>query len=239
MDTDDDKMTKIKDSHDLEIDPYNTVRNSINNYKIEKTKVPIIEGSDNAWDANAKRVTISFDSEYMIIHNDGEVMSDSEFKEYQVFSSSSKNPGDQIGLAGQGAKLILGEPYDVELETISVDKNDGRNAVYFDNGTESNRRIIVKSDSDYTPSDKITNMTDSVGKSLQKHIKESKVGTTQYIKLPKQKLDWVKKNTTKIVEDYYMLHLIKDNDDSLEFYLGDKRLNHHMILKYTRKRHFH
>ena len=224
MDTDDDKMTKIKDAHDLEIDPYNTVRNSINNYKIEKTKVPIIEGSDNAWDANAKRVTISFDSEYMIIHNDGEVMSDSEFKEYQVFSSSSKNPGDQIGLAGQGAKLILGAPYDVELETISVDKNDGINAVYFDNGTESNRRIIVKSDSDYTPSDKITNMTDSVGKSLQKHIKESKVGTTQYIKLPKQKLDWVKKNTTKIVEDYYMLHLIKDNDDSLEFYLGDKKI---------------
>ena len=94
-------MTNIKGAHELEMDSYNTVRNSINNYKIEKTKVPIIEGSDNSWDAGANRVTISFTDEYMIIHNDGKVMDNQEFKEYQKFSSSSKNPGDQIGLAGQ------------------------------------------------------------------------------------------------------------------------------------------
>lgn len=217
-------MTNIKGAHELEMDSYNTVRNSINNYKIEKTKVPIIEGSDNAWDAGANRVTISFTDEYMIIHNDGKVMDNQEFKEYQKFSSSSKNPGDQIGLAGQGAKLILGAPYDVQLETISVDKNDEINAVYFDNGTESNRRIIVKNDSDYPNSDKITNMSDSVGKSLQKHIKESRIGTTQYIKLPKTKLDWVKKNASKIIEDYYMLHLIKDSNKKLEFYIGKKKV---------------
>ena len=188
----------------MEMNRYNTINHRLAAYKVQNEAVPIIEFIGNSLDAHATKIEIKFTKDgRLVLYNNGKTMTTKDFDEYQKFAESSKIAGDQIGMFGEGAKLILGAPYDVTIDTISTDSPDSEGkkewqGCQFINGTESNREILVREDKDYgssTPWDKIPG--------------EGK-GTTQYINMPSDPLNWIKKNAVRIIHESFMGTLIQD-----------------------------
>ena len=190
----------------MQMNRFNTIRNRLTAYKVQNEAVPIIEFAGNSLDAGATKIEIKFSSDgKLVLYNNGRVMTTKQFDEYQKFAESSKRVGSGIGRFGEGAKLILGAEYDVIIDTISTDFPDSKGkkewqGCQFINGTASKREILVQEDKDYgenssTPWDKIPG---------------EGVGTTQYIQMPSEPLDWIKKNAVRIIRESFMGTLIKD-----------------------------
>ena len=191
----------------MQMNRFNTIRNRLTAYKVQNEAVPIIEFAGNSLDAGATKIEIKFTSDgKLVLYNNGRVMTTKQFDEYQKFAESSKRVGGGIGRFGEGAKLILGAEYDVTIDTISTDFPDSKGkkewqGCQFINGTKSNREILVREDKDYpkkssTPWDKIPG---------------EGVGTTQYIQIPSEPLNWIKKNAVRIIHESFMTALIKDD----------------------------
>ena len=201
----------------MQMNRYNTIQNRLTAYKVKDEAVPIIEFIGNSLDAHATKIDIKFPKDgKLVLYNNGRTMTTDEFNEYQKFAESSKEAGTGIGRFGEGAKLLLGAPYNVIIDTISTDVKDSKGksewqGCQFINGTASKREILVEEDKDYsssTPWDKIPG---------------EGVGTTQYIKIPDEHLSWIKNNTVRIIHESFMGTLIKD---SVEITVNGKKVTY-------------
>ena len=190
----------------MQMNRYNTIQNRLTAYKVKDEAVPIIEFIGNGLDAGASKIEIKFTKDNkLVLYNNGKAMTSLQFDEYQEFAETSKIAGSGIGRFGEGAKLLLGAPYNVIIDTISTELADsnGKHAwqgCQFINGTASQREILVEEDSDYglhqkTPWDKIPG---------------EGVGTTQYISIPFEPLSWIHKNVVRIIRESFMGTLIND-----------------------------
>ena len=211
----------------MQMNRYNTIRNRLAAYKVQDEAIPIIEFIGNSLDAQATKIEIKFTKdEKLVLYNNGRTMTTEEFNEYQKFAETSKIRGKQIGMFGEGAKLILGAPYDVSIDTIATDPIDN-NGKYswqgcrFINGTATRREILVQENSDYSDEDKTP--WDKLGGK----IPGEGAGTTQYIKMPFEPRNWIHKNVVRIIHESFMGTLI--NDEVEITVNGKKVVNPHKL----------
>lgn len=216
---------------------YRTIHGALEGYKAPNEVVPIIEFCDNARDANAKNVTIIIEDGILKMHNDGSVMDNHEFEQYQSFANTDKIRGRQIGNVGEGQKLILGADYDVTVVTINASKKieDGGtgefNACYWENGNKNNREIGIIDDASYKGNSADNMKTNEYGRIMIKHLKHAEEGMTVYIKLPEDKMKWLEKNIPTIIREYYISDILEaDTEINMTFTYNNKKIGQHTKL---------
>jgi hypothetical protein len=98
------------------------VQNIADQYPFEPQIAAIVELVANALDAKASQIQIKFDKDTGVLEvtDNGIGMDKRQFKEYHDFAASTKERGEGIGFAGQGAKLALNFCKKVITETWSV-----------------------------------------------------------------------------------------------------------------------
>ena len=210
---------------------YRTIHGALEGYKAPNEVVPIIEFCDNARDANAKNVTITIEDGILKMHNDGKIMENDEFEQYQTFANTDKVRGKQIGNVGEGQKLILGANYDVTVVTINARKavkdggNGEFNACYWENGNENNRAIGTIDDATYKGESSDNMKIDQYGKIMIKHLKQAEEGMTVFVKLPEDKMKWLEKNIPTIIREYYISDILEaDPEINMTFTYNNKKI---------------
>ena len=98
------------------------VQNIAAQYPFEPERAAILELIANSLDAKASLINIMFDKNRGILEvsDDGVGMDKRQFREYHDFAASTKERGEGIGFAGQGAKLALNFCRKIISETRSA-----------------------------------------------------------------------------------------------------------------------
>ena len=200
----------------MQVDTYRAIQAALKGYKVRHEKVPIIENIDNAKEAHATLVKIEITSDgYLKIYNNGEIMTEAQFANYSKFAVSDKNPGDQSGMFGEGAKLILGADFDVSVITISDDGTDFQSC-YWENGKEGNRQVLITDSGDYRGPKAADMKIDKYGRAMANRLRTAEAGTTQYIKMPQANIDWIGRHVLETINDNY-LSCILSGDLEIQF----------------------
>jgi len=108
-------------THDSSINYENLIRDLAEMYPFDVPEVIIVELVANALDAGATRISIEYDphDQTLIIEDNGQGMSASQFDEYHDFAAGLKARGTGIGFAGIGAKISFSIADRVITETRS------------------------------------------------------------------------------------------------------------------------
>ncbi len=211
----------MTDLRPMQVDTYRAIQAALKAYKVRHEKVPIIENIDNAKEANATLVKIEITHDgYLKIYNNGDLMTEQQFADYSKFAVSDKNPGDQSGMFGEGAKLILGADFDVSVVTISA-TNDEFQACYWQNGTSGNRKIEITDDGAYRGKKAADMKIDKYGRVMANRLATAEAGTTQYIKMPKENIDWISKHVLETINDNYLACILSGD---LDIQYNDKKV---------------
>ena len=107
--------------HESSINFQNLIRDLAEMYPFDVAEVVLVELIANSLDAKATRISIHYDheSKVLIIADNGEGMSASQFNEYHDLATGLKTRGTGIGFAGVGAKISFNIANCVVTETQS------------------------------------------------------------------------------------------------------------------------
>lgn len=107
--------------HESSINFQNLIRDLAEMYPFDTAEVVLVELIANSLDAKATRISIHYNSESktLIIADNGEGMSASQFDEYHDLAAGLKTRGTGIGFAGVGAKISFNIANCVVTETQS------------------------------------------------------------------------------------------------------------------------
>ena len=108
-------------THKSSVNFQNLIRDLAEMYTFEVPEVVVVELIANSLDAKASRISIDYDpsKKVLVVQDDGEGMSPSQFEEYHDFAAGLKARGTGIGFAGLGAKVSFNVADRVITETIS------------------------------------------------------------------------------------------------------------------------
>lgn len=108
-------------THESSINFQNLIRDLAEMYPFDVAEVVLVELIANSLDAKATRISIHYNSESktLIIADNGEGMSASQFDEYHDLAAGLKTRGTGIGFAGVGAKISFNIANCVVTETQS------------------------------------------------------------------------------------------------------------------------
>ena len=121
---------------------------------------------------------------------------------------------------GEGAKLILGADFDVSVVTISATATEFQ-ACYWQNGTPGNRKIEITDDGAYRGKKAADMKVDKYGRVMANRLKTAESGTTQYIKMPKENMDWISKHVLETINDNYLACILSGD---LDIRYNDKKV---------------
>lgn len=115
--------------HESSINYQNLIRDLAEMYPFDVAEVVIVELIANALDAKATKIAIDFDpkSKILVIEDNGDGMSESQFEQYHDFAVGLKTRGTGIGFAGLGAKISFNIANKVITETRSKTFTGGSN----------------------------------------------------------------------------------------------------------------
>lgn len=107
--------------HESSVNFKNLIRNLAEMYPFEVGEVVFVELIANALDSRATRISIDYDSikKILIVTDNGDGMTETQFDEYHDFAAGLKRRGDCIGFAGVGAKISFNIADRVITETRS------------------------------------------------------------------------------------------------------------------------
>ncbi len=121
----------------LEVDLIRALRDFSEMYDYPPSESVVVESIANSLDEKATRLDLSLDKERCTysLRDNGDGMSNEQFKNYHTLALSSKQKGEGIGFAGVGSKIYLARSHDVEIRTHTYGK-DGPLAsrIYIRNG---------------------------------------------------------------------------------------------------------
>jgi hypothetical protein len=105
--------------HESSVNYENLIRDLAEMYPFEVPEVVLVELVANSLDAKATRISISLDprSKVLVVEDNGNGMSASQFEEYHDFAAGLKTRGTGIGFAGVGAKISFNMANRVVTET--------------------------------------------------------------------------------------------------------------------------
>lgn len=107
--------------HESSVNFRNLIRDLAEMYPFEPAEVVVVELVANALDAKATRISISYDGreKVLVVEDNGNGMTASQFEEYHDFAAGFKARGTGIGFAGLGAKVSFNIADRVMTETRS------------------------------------------------------------------------------------------------------------------------
>ena len=105
--------------HESSVNYENLINDLAEMYPWDVDEVVITELVANALDAGATRIMVDFDpsENVLVVEDNGEGMTHSQFREYHDFAADLKKRGTGIGFAGVGAKISFNIAYQVLTET--------------------------------------------------------------------------------------------------------------------------
>lgn len=115
--------------HESSVNFQNLIRDLAEMYPFDITEVVVVELIANSLDARATRILINYDPQkkVLVVQDDGEGMTASQFDEYHDFAAGLKPRGKGIGFAGLGAKVSFNIADRVITETRSKSLSRGSN----------------------------------------------------------------------------------------------------------------
>lgn len=116
-------------THESSINFENLIRDLAEMYPFEVAEVVLVELVANSLDAKPTRIWIDFDPSMkaLIVTDNGNGMSASDFDQYHDFAAGLKTRGSGIGFAGVGAKISFNIAIRVITETQSASFSGGSN----------------------------------------------------------------------------------------------------------------
>jgi len=113
--------------HESSVNFHNLIKDLAEMYPFEVDKVVVVELVANALDAKANKVSVEYNTEkkVLIVSDNGEGMTASQFDEYHDFAAGLKTRGTGIGFAGVGAKISFNVADRVISETRSKNFRGG------------------------------------------------------------------------------------------------------------------
>ena len=105
--------------HESSVNYENLIRDLAEMYPFDVPEIVVVELVANSLDAGATRISISFDprSKVLVVEDNGNGMTASQFEEYHDFAAGLKTRGTGIGFAGIGAKISFNVANRVVTET--------------------------------------------------------------------------------------------------------------------------
>lgn len=115
--------------HESRVDYENLIRDLAEMYPFDVADVVVVELVANALDARASRISIGYDADNrtLVVEDNGDGMSASQFDDYHNFAAGLKTRGTGIGFAGIGAKISFNIADRVITETRSEHFSAGSN----------------------------------------------------------------------------------------------------------------
>ncbi len=115
--------------HESSVNFHNLIRDLAEMYPFDISEVVVVELIANSLDAKATRISINYDpqAKVLVVQDNGEGMSASQFDEYHDFAAGLKRRGTGIGFAGLGAKVSFNVADKVITETRSKSLSIGSN----------------------------------------------------------------------------------------------------------------
>ncbi len=107
--------------HESGVNYQNLIRDLADMYPADVAEVIVVELIANALDAKATVISVDYDNtrKVLVIQDNGNGMSESQFKQYHDFAAGLKTRGQGIGFAGVGAKISFNIAKRVVTETKS------------------------------------------------------------------------------------------------------------------------
>jgi len=120
-------------THESSINFQNLIKDLAEMYPFDISDVIIVELVANSLDAQATRISIEYDPQKktLIVQDNGQGMTNSQFKEYHDFAAGLKRRGTGIGFAGLGAKVSFNIADRVITETQSESLSKGSNWYFY------------------------------------------------------------------------------------------------------------
>jgi hypothetical protein len=115
--------------HESSVNFQNLIRDLAEMYPFDISEVVVVELIANSLDAKATRILIFYDPQkkILVVQDNGEGMTASQFDEYHDFAAGLKTRGTGIGFAGLGAKVSFNIADRVITETRSKSLSIGSN----------------------------------------------------------------------------------------------------------------
>lgn len=125
--------------HESSVNFRNLIRDLADMYPFDITEVVVVELIANSLDAKATTISISYNPQekVLVVEDNGQGMSSSQFDEYHDFAAGLKARGTGIGFAGLGAKVSFNIADRVITETRSESLSLGSNWYL-----HSNRKLL-------------------------------------------------------------------------------------------------
>ena len=115
--------------HESGVNFQNLIRDLAEMYPFDISEVVVVELIANSLDAKATRISINYNpkDKVLIVQDNGDGMTASQFDEYHDFAAGLKSRGTGIGFAGLGAKVSFNVADNVITETRSKSLSIGSN----------------------------------------------------------------------------------------------------------------
>lgn len=115
--------------HESSVNFQNLIRDLAEMYPFDISEVVVVELIANSLDAKATRISIDYEPQkkVLVVQDNGEGMTSSQFEEYHDFAAGLKTRGTGIGFAGLGAKVSFNIADRVMTETRSKSLSKGSN----------------------------------------------------------------------------------------------------------------
>ena len=125
--------------HESRVNFENLIQDLAEMYPIDILEVVVVELVANSLDAKATRISIDYDfnNKVLVVQDNGEGMTETQFEEYHDFAAPLKPRGAGIGFAGLGAKISFNLAERVITETRS--KSFSKGSLWY---LQSKRKLV-------------------------------------------------------------------------------------------------
>jgi len=125
--------------HESGVNFQNLIQDLAEMYPIDISEVVVVELIANSLDAKATRISINYNSnnKVLVVQDNGEGMTETQFEEYHDFAAALKPRGAGIGFAGLGAKISFNLAERVITETRSKSLSKASNWYL-----QSNKKLV-------------------------------------------------------------------------------------------------